>query len=63
MIGLDRMLLRNMLDSKMTRANNETNNKELVSMIFDGVVEAIAKNNEQIERDFAKPETNQHCCT
>lgn len=47
MIGLDRMLLRNML----------------VSMIFDGVVEAIAKNNEQIERDFAKPETNQHCCT
>ena len=63
MIGLDKMLLRNIVGTKVARANNETSNKELISMICDAVAEVIAKNNDQIERDFTKPETDQHCCT
>ena len=45
MIGLDKMLLGNIIDTKMARASNETSNKELISMICDAVAEAIAKNN------------------
>ena len=62
MIGLDRMLLSNIIETKMASANNETRNKELISMMCDAVAEAIAKNNDQIEMDFT-PETDQHCCT
>lgn len=62
MIGLDRMLLRNIIETEMARVSKETTNQELILMIYDGVAEAIAKNNDQIERDFT-PETDQHCCT
>ena len=61
MIGLDKLLLRSIIETKMARADQVTSTKELISMICDGVVEAISKNNDQIERDLT-PETEQHCC-
>ena len=62
MIGLDRMLLRDILDSKMARVGNTTNNRELISNMCNAVTEVIIKNNAQIERDLTITETDDHCC-
>jgi hypothetical protein len=56
------MLLRDILDSKMARVGNTTNNRELISNMCNAVTEVIIKNNAQIERDLTITETDDHCC-
>ncbi|UCG54385.1 MAG: hypothetical protein JSV32_07310 [Dehalococcoidia bacterium] len=62
MIGLDHLILENILETKMAKINNETGNKELIPIICNAIAETIKKSNRQIEMDFsAEPE--QHGCT